>query len=201
MKTGYELKFKRRREGKTNYRKRLKLLLSKKPRLIVRRSLSNIRAQFAEYSPKGDKIKITAFSKELAKGGWQYSTDSLPAAYLTGLLCGVRAKEAGIKEAVFDMGLNQPIKGARIYAALKGTIDAGIKIPADAGSFPKEERIKGAHIANYAEKLKKEKPEEYSKRFSSYLAKKADPIKMAAAVEELKKKITSGQIKGSEKKK
>jgi large subunit ribosomal protein L18 len=31
--------FRRRREGLTDYRKRLKLLLSKKPRLVIRRFL------------------------------------------------------------------------------------------------------------------------------------------------------------------
>ena len=31
-------------------------------------------------------------------------------------------------------------------AALKGTIDAGLEIPADANTFPKEERIDGQHL-------------------------------------------------------
>jgi large subunit ribosomal protein L18 len=35
----YKMPFRRRREGKTNYTKRLKLLLSRKPRLVVRKSL------------------------------------------------------------------------------------------------------------------------------------------------------------------
>jgi large subunit ribosomal protein L18 len=31
-------------------------------------------------------------------------------------------------------------------AALKGAVDAGMQIPADAESFPAEERIKGEHL-------------------------------------------------------
>ena len=31
-------------------------------------------------------------------------------------------------------------------AALKGTIDAGLEVPADNNTFPKEERIDGQHL-------------------------------------------------------
>ena len=93
MRIGYELKMRRRRTGQTDYRMRLKLLLSKKPRLAVRKSLKHIRVQVISYTQKGDVINASAFSQELKKFGWNYSTSSLPAAYLTGLLCGIRAKE------------------------------------------------------------------------------------------------------------
>ena len=194
MKTGYELKFKRRREGKTNYQKRLKLLLSRKPRVVVRRSLNNIRVQVEEYSPKGDVVKASAVSNEIRKTGWKFSTDSTPAAYLTGFLCGLRAKQAGVKEAIFDQGLYRPISGSRLYAAVKGLIDAQLPVPASAESFPKEERIKGSHIAAYASKLKKENPEIYKKRFSGYLKSGADPEKFQAIFEETKEKIKRGEL-------
>lgn len=194
MKTGYELKFKRRTEGKTDYRKRLKLLLSKKPRIVVRKSLNAIRVQIEEYAPKGDVVKASAISTELRDAGWKYSTDSIPAAYLTGLLCGARAKHAGIKEAILDTGLYRPISGSRIYSALKGAIDAHLTIPADSNSFPKEERIKGAHIATYAAKLKKENPGEYKTRFSGYLKSGADAEKISAVFEEVREKINRGEL-------
>ena len=41
--------YRRKREGKTDYRKRLRLLLSGKPRLVIRRSLRDISAQVIEY--------------------------------------------------------------------------------------------------------------------------------------------------------
>ncbi len=189
MRTGYELKLKRRRSGQTDYRKRLKTLLSRKPRLVVRKSLKHIRVQLASYDPKGDKITATAFSSELKKFGWEYSTNSLPASYLTGLLCGLRAKHNGISEAVLDIGISTPIKGSKLYAALKGAIDSGLGIPANPEIFPTDSRIKGEHIAAYSSKLKKENPEKYKKRFSAHLNKNLDPEKIPQIFEQVKKKI------------
>ena len=158
----FKMPFRRRREGKTNYKKRLKLLLSKRPRLVVRKSLKYIRAQIVEFDKKGDKTLVSAFSKELKKLGWKYACDNLPAAYLTGLLIGKRALEKGISEAVLDMGLYPSTKGSRIYACVKGALDAGLKIPCSEEVLPSEERIKGMHIANYLEKFK-DLPEEFEK--------------------------------------
>lgn len=146
--------FRRRRLGKTNYKKRLKLLLSGKPRLVVRKSLKYIRAQIVEFDEKGDKTVVFVLSKELKKMGWKYACDNLPAAYLTGLIIGKKALEKGIKEAVLDTGLHRSTKGSRIYAVVKGALDAGLKIPVGEKILPSEERIKGVHIANYLERFK-----------------------------------------------
>jgi large subunit ribosomal protein L18 len=110
--------------------------------------LNNIRVQIAEYLTDGDKIVASAISSDLKKEGWKYNCANLPAAYLTGMLCGSRAIKAGIKEAVLDIGLNEPINGCKIYAALKGAIDAGLQIPHSSDAFPKEERLNGAHLQN-----------------------------------------------------
>ncbi len=194
MKVGYTLKLKRRRSGQTNYQRRLKLLLSRKPRLVVRKSMRNIRAQIIDYTPKGDAVKASAVSSELKQAGWKYSTNSIPAAYLAGLLCGVRAKKAGINDAILDLGLHRAINGTRVYSALKGAIDAGLAIPSDKECFPKEERIKGTHIANYASQLKKENAELYKKRFSAYIKNGADAEKIASVFEEVKGKIIQGKV-------
>ncbi len=193
MRSRYELKLKRRRTGQTDYQKRLRLLLSRKPRLVVRKSLKHIRVQLAAYNPKGDAISLMAFSTELRGFGWTYSTSSLPAAYLTGLLCGKRAIAQGIKEAVLDIGLNPPVGGSKVYAALKGAVDAGLEIPANPEIFPKESRIKGAHIVSYAAHLKKENPELYKKRFSAHLAQKLDPEKLSEVFEQTRTKIMEGK--------
>jgi large subunit ribosomal protein L18 len=146
----YRVKFRRRREGKTDYRRRLKLLLSKQPRLVVRKSLKHIRAQLVLPTEKGDTTVASAFSKELVKYGYKASTSNTPAAYLTGLLLGYRSKKAGFSNAILDMGLYSPSKGARVFAALKGALDAGLHIPHDESILPSEERIRGEHIANYS---------------------------------------------------
>ena len=150
----YKMPFRRRREGKTDYKKRLKLLLSKKPRLVVRKSLNYITAQIIEYKPNGDFTLVGLTSQELKKLNWKYSCKNLPACYLTGLLIAKKALEKGIKEAILDMGLHPSTKGSRIYALVKGAIDGGLKIPINEKILPSEERIKGLHIANYLEKFK-----------------------------------------------
>lgn len=143
---------KRRREGKTNYGKRLKLLLSKKPRLVVRKTNRYIIAHIVDYDYKNHRDLTVAYvtSKDLSKYGWNYSSfKSLPACYLTGLLIGKKALEKNINEAILDIGLHPSTKGNRIYAVLKGTIDAGLKIPYNEKILPTKERIEGNHIKNF----------------------------------------------------
>jgi large subunit ribosomal protein L18 len=123
------------------------LLRSRKPRIVVRKSLKAIRVQFIEYSPQGDKILVSAVSSELVKEyGWKYSVSNTPAAYLTGFLAGKRAKAKGIEQGVLDIGLYHPTRGSKLFASLKGVIDAGVECPHDAQMVPKEERIHGSHV-------------------------------------------------------
>lgn len=149
MRTGprYHVKPRRRREGKTDYRKRLALLKSRNTRLVIRKSINNTIIQFVDYNEKGDNIRATATSKELVKKySWKYSTSTTPAAYLTGLLAGKRAKEQGITECVLDIGRYVPVTGSKVFAGLKGVIDAGVACPLDEEKLPSEERITGQHI-------------------------------------------------------
>ncbi len=148
MKTNYIVPHRRRREQKTNYRKRLKLLKSGKIRAVVRRSVKNIRVQFVEWNGKGDNTISQTFSKELKKYGWDHYTGNVPASYLTGYLAGLKAKKKGIEEAVLDIGLHTSTKGSRIYAALKGLLDAGVQIPHSPEILPSEDRLFGKHISD-----------------------------------------------------
>lgn len=184
----YTLQFRRKKEGKTNYRKRLKMLKSNKLRLVVRKSLNNISAQIVEYHPKGDKIIKYAHSTELKKFGWKQNRGNLPSAYLVGLLIGKKAKENGIKEAIADIGLNKTVKGSRIYTLLKGALDGGLNIPCSPDILPKNERIRGMHISNYASLLMKDE-EAYKKRFSRYIKDNIDPKEFDKYFDEVKKKI------------
>lgn len=149
MKTGprYHIKPRRRRKGKTDYRKRLALLKSKNTRIVIRKSIKNIIIQFVNYNEKGDNIVVTATSKDLIKKyNWNYSTSTTPAAYLTGLLAGKRAKEKGIEQCVLDIGRYVPVTGSKVFAGLKGIIDAGIDCPHNEEKIPSEERINGEHL-------------------------------------------------------
>ncbi len=152
--------FKRRMEGKTDYDNRLALLKSGKARLVVRKSLNYITAQITLFEKKGDKVIVSANSRELKKIGWDFSCDNLPAAYLTGLLIGKKSLQSKVNEAVLDAGLYTSVKGSRIYAAAKGAKDAGLDIPIAEEILPTDERIKGEHITG--EKFK-DLPAEFEK--------------------------------------
>ncbi len=177
----YRRPFRRRFEGKTDYHKRMKLLKSRKLRVVIRASNNHIRAQFVQSKLGGDKVLISAFSKELpSKYGWNASTGNIPASYLTGYLAGMRAKNNKINDAIFDLGIFYHRN--RVLAACKGVIDAGIQIPNKETFFPEslDERIKGTHIENYAKNLKSDNPEKYEQIFSGYLNKmKTDPLKVS----------------------
>ena len=84
MNTRYIVKNRRRMEGKTNYRKRVKLLSSKKPIIVFRKGSKSIIAQISSFDPKGDKMILQVNSVELKKYGWNISKKNIPAAYLTG---------------------------------------------------------------------------------------------------------------------
>lgn len=182
------LPFRRKREGKTHYKKRLKMLLSDKFRLVVRKSLNSTRASIVQYDPKGDKVLFTIDSKNLSKLGWKGNTGNLPSAYLAGMMLGKKAIQEGIKEAILDIGLNNSTKGSRLYAALAGAIDAGLKIPLGAEILPPKERISGEHISKYARSIKNDKPR-YEKQFYDYIKKGIDPEDIVKHFNEIKGKI------------
>jgi large subunit ribosomal protein L18 len=171
-----KIDYKRKRNGKTDYKKRLKLLISKKPRLVIRKTLTQIIAQIVDYGETGDKVIVSVKSSELKKLGLKLNTSNVPSAYLTGLLIGKRAKEKKIKEVVLDLGLNTPTKGSKIFSALKGVVDSGLKIPHSEDMFSDEEAINGIKINNFLKESKNKI------QFSKYKKDKIDPAKNFEAV-------------------
>lgn len=182
---------KRRYEGKTDYHKRLKLLKSRKLRVVIRISNNHTRVQLIKSKLGGDQVLISAFSKELSsKYGWNANTGNIPASYLTGYLAGLRAKKNNIQAAIFDLGIFYHRN--RVLAACKGLIDAEIEIPYHEEFFPDslEETIKGIHIENYAKKLKSNDPENFEQIFSGYIKKnKVNPLKISQIFSDSIKKI------------
>lgn len=142
----YRMPLRRRKEGKTDYRQRLRLIKSGKIRSVVRPSNKNIRVQFIRYKPKGDEVLAAVAGEHIEQFGWEQSKLNLPSSYLVGYLAGKKALDQGIEEAVLDIGFNHPEKGGRLFSALKGMLDAGINIPHDPEVLPSEDRIKGEHI-------------------------------------------------------
>ncbi len=187
----WKVQFKRKREGKTDYRRRLRLLRSGRPRLVTRISLKHVIAQFVRATPSGDLTLASAHSKELEKLGWKGYTANTPAAYLVGLLCGYRALKTGMKECALDLGRYNPVSQAKVFAVLKGALDAGLQIPHGEGVLPSDERIRGEHIAKYATKLKEENEKMYRARFSAYLQRGLTPEQLPQHFNEIKRAIVT----------
>ena len=145
----YRVPFRRRREGKTDDRRRLRLLLSRKPRVVVRKSNRYIRMQLISSEVVGDKTLISVTSGDLIDLGYKGSLSNCSVAYLTGLVFGRRVREKGYDHAILDIGRQTPIHGSNVYAALKGAIDSGLDIPHDPAVFPSEERLSGLHIGRF----------------------------------------------------
>ncbi|HVP96727.1 50S ribosomal protein L18 [Methanoregula sp.] len=154
MATGprYLVAFRRRREGRTDYYQRTKLVVADAPRMVVRRTNRHIIVQLVNAEMDGDKTLVSANSAELEKYGYTGATANTPAAYLTGMLFAAKAKKAGQDRAILDIGLNRATPGARVFAALKGAVDAGLEIPHGESIIPSEDRLKGEHIAAYNKK-------------------------------------------------
>ncbi|XP_022909491.1 large ribosomal subunit protein uL18 [Onthophagus taurus] len=100
----FQVKFKRRREGKTDYYARKRLIVQDKNkyntpkyRLIVRLSNKDITCQIAYSRIEGDKIVCAAYSHELPRYGIKVGLTNYAAAYCTGLLLARRLlKQIGL---------------------------------------------------------------------------------------------------------
>ncbi|HPX72961.1 MAG TPA: hypothetical protein PKW51_03560, partial [Methanoregulaceae archaeon] len=68
MATGprYFVPFRRRKEGKTDYYKRAKLVVSDRPRMVVRKTNRQILIQLVTAEMDGDRTLVSASSAELA---------------------------------------------------------------------------------------------------------------------------------------
>jgi large subunit ribosomal protein L5e len=108
----FQVKFKRRREGKTDYYARKRLIIQDKNkyntpkyRLIVRFSNRNITTQIAYARIEGDVMMAAAYSHELPRYGIKVGLTNYASAYATGLLLARR--------------LLQKLKLDKVYAGAK----------------------------------------------------------------------------------
>jgi large subunit ribosomal protein L5e len=93
----FQVKFRRRRIGKTDYYQRKRLILQRKNkyntakwRFVVRRTNQRIICQVVWSTIQGDKVKSSADSFELKKWGVTAGLTNYASAYATGLLCARR---------------------------------------------------------------------------------------------------------------
>ena len=189
--SNYKVAFRRRREGKTDYGARIKLIDYEKSRLVVRVSNAQATVQIVDYTPEGDITVASAVGKQLANYGYLGNAGNITGVYLTGYLCAKRALAAGVEYAILDIGLRSPIKGSKVFAALKGAVDAGLEVPHGDFIFPEDERIRGEHVANYAESLS---AEEVAEKFSKYLERGLNPTDLPENFDETIKNIDEAEV-------
>lgn len=144
----YEIHFRRRREGKTRYDKRLAYVKSGLPRMVVRKSNRYVLVQFVEFNPTGDKCIVSISGNKLKKDYKWDAKRNVWSAYLAGLLAGKEAAKKGVKKFVLDRGRYTPSKGSVLFAALKGAVDAGLETNFDPGIVPEDK------LSNPPEKVK-----------------------------------------------
>lgn len=182
----YAVPYRRKREGKTNYHRRLKLLLGDSLRLVVRKSSRNVWLQVVGFDGKGDKVVASAHSRELAGHGWKANTCNTCAAYLVGLLLSKKVNKG--LTCVLDIGNYASVKGCLLYAAVKGCVDGGMSVACSDKVFPDDGRISGKHVAEFAKMLRDDKTA-YSKQFGRYLKIGFDPEGLPSHFAVVKEKI------------
>ena len=141
----YNVHLRRRREGVTDYTKRLALLRSGTVRLVVRKTNKYVVTQLVRYLKTGDVTIAGASSKDLSEFGFSGKCNT-PSAYLTGALAAKRGSAKGVKEAIADFGRHAASKGSLLYAVVKGASDAGLKIAVSQEKMPSAERLEGKHL-------------------------------------------------------
>ncbi len=189
----YRVPFRRRREQKTDYMQRKRLIKSGKIRVAIRPSNKALNIQFIRSVKGGDQTLTQVRSKDLEKFGWNIATSNLPAAYLTGYLAGKKALKSDIEEAILDIGTFEALPKTRLFAALKGIADAGIDIPYGEKMIPDEERIRGEHIAEYGRLLAENDKEKYTRYFGKYLEVNKKPEDITTYFDETKSKIEDSE--------
>jgi large subunit ribosomal protein L5e len=105
----FQVKFRRRREGKTDYYARKRLVVQDKNkyntpkyRMIVRSSNRDICCQIAYARLEGDKIVAAAYSHELPKYGVKVGLANYAAAYATGLLLARRVLKKFNLDSIYE---------------------------------------------------------------------------------------------------
>lgn len=149
-KAGIKTIKRRRKENKTDYLRRLKLLKSRKPRIVFRKTNRYIIVQYVTSKEAQDKIEFGVNSKILLKYGWPKdgSLKTVPASYFLGYYLGRRIIKEKYETPIIDFGMIQAIHKNKTYSFIKGLIDSGLKISCKKEDFPSEERIKGEHLKN-----------------------------------------------------
>ena len=186
----YKVAFRRRRENRTDYTKRLGQIKATTPRLVARVSNKGVLVQVIAFEEVGDKVLAQAHSSELEAFGWMPEANT-PSAYLTGMMAGARAKKAGITDFHIDIGMATASKGRILFAAGLGAKTAGMMGEVDKDLVPAD-RLNGSHISNYAKDMKAKDSAKFGKHFARYAAKNIDVTALPALFDKVRAKAAIG---------
>uniref|UniRef100_A0A672TXZ5 Ribosomal protein L5 n=1 Tax=Strigops habroptila TaxID=2489341 RepID=A0A672TXZ5_STRHB len=173
----YQVKFRRRREGKTDYYARKRLVIQDKNkyntpkyRMIVRVTNRDIICQLLNKFGL-DKI----YEGQVEVTGDEYNVESVDG-------------KPGAFTCYLDAGLARTTTGNKVFGALKGAVDGGLSIPHSTKRFPgydsesKEfnaevhrKHIMGQNVADYMRYLMEEDEDAYKKQFSQYIKNNLTP--------------------------
>jgi len=138
----FQVKYRRRREGKTDYYARKRLVTQAKNkynapkyRLVVRFTNKDVIVQIAYARLQGDFILVAAHSRELPRYGINHGLTNWTAAYATGLLCARRAltklgladKYEGVAAPDGTYKLTQALEDDDAPRPFKCYLDVGLK--------------------------------------------------------------------------
>ena len=127
----FQVKYRRRREGKTDYYARIRMIrqdknkyMSPKYRFVVRLTSSQCICAVVRADTNGDKTMVAAYSSELAKRyGLKGGLKNYAAAYATGLLCarrllasvGLADAYTGVEEVTGEINESEGYDGKTYY--------------------------------------------------------------------------------------
>ena len=88
----------------------------------------------------------------------QSSLKSISASYLTGYLTAKKIQKEKLDTPIVDLGMIFTPHKTKVFAFIKGLIDAGLEIACKEEAFPEKERIAGSSLKNKVdvEKIKSE---------------------------------------------
>ncbi|KAL2491422.1 60S ribosomal protein L5-2 [Abeliophyllum distichum] len=173
----FQVKYKRRREEKTDYRARIRLINQDKNNLMYRASFGSSVLKKLEVDDE--------YEGNVEATGEDYSVE--PA----------KSRRRPFR-TLLDIGLVRTTIGNRVFGALKGALDGGLDIPHSDKrfvGFSKDSKqldaevhrkyIYGDHIAANMTTLMEDEPEKYRSHFSYYIKKGLE----ADGLEEMYKKV------------
>jgi len=146
----FSLRFRRRRLGLTDYKKRLALLKSGLDRVVVRKSNNYFTISHVKYNSAGDKVVKSVTSKVLADFGVKKGFSNMASGYLIGFYFAKHLSPKG--EVVLDLGLRKPAR--KIMSVVRGLHEGGLKTNVNEEKLPNMELINSRYdVSDFVKKI------------------------------------------------